>query len=508
MPPWPRPRKPAAPRERAAPCEVLRAAAAGAALAALPRLAVALWAPTELHGDGRFDHAHALAFAAFGRYLHPDGSPAVHWMPGWPALLTALYALTGQQPRAAMLLEAGLDSLSAGLVAALGARLFGLRVGWLSGALYALWPGMILFTGTLFSEPLFVPLLLTRVLLVAHEPGALPPWWRPVGAGLALAAACWVKSEPLALLPALLFAVRRLAVSRRAALRAALPLVLLALAPWTWRNYQLFGVFLPTGTNGGIVLQLANRVGATGGADIRRTSELIVRYAAPTHAETELRRHAAGPGDAWRFATEHPDAIAPLDRAEAAAHLLRRRRRAPEHPRHRPARGVEDRAGDGGMARRALRRLLVRGARRRSGRPGRVSRLAAGHGAAAARTPAHVLRAARRPAGRRALPRARGALPRGAGRLRARPRARRPPPRHLPGAPVHLPNAVLKMLRTPGPRQKESNLVPDDFDLALRRLKTDLALLDLRRELIHKPLGPREVMALTDRILELQQHGV
>lgn len=64
------------------------------------------------------------------------------------------------------------------------------------------------------------------------------------------------------------------------------------------------------------------------------------------------------------------------------------------------------------------------------------------------------------------------------------------------------------MLRTPGPRQKESNLVPDDFDLALRRLKTDLALLDLRRELIHKPLGPREVMALTDRILELQQHGV
>jgi hypothetical protein len=66
---------------------------------------------------------------------------------------------------------------------------------------------------------------------------------------------------------------------------------------------------------------------------------------------------------------------------------------------------------------------------------------------------------------------------------------------------------VLKMLRTPEPRPQESNLLPDDFDFALRRLKTDLALLDLRRELIHKQLDARGVLALTDRILELQQHG-
>lgn len=61
------------------------------------------------------------------------------------------------------------------------------------------------------------------------------------------------------------------------------------------------------------------------------------------------------------------------------------------------------------------------------------------------------------------------------------------------------------MLRTPEATPKESNLVPDDFDLALRCLKTDLALLDLRRELIHKAHDARVVLALTDRILELQQ---
>ena len=34
------------------------------------------------------------------------------------------------------------------------------------------------------------------------------------------------------------------------------------------------------------------------------------------------------------------------------------------------------------------------------------------------------------------------------------------------------------------PAPKDSNLLPDDFDLALRRMKTDLALLDLRRTLL------------------------
>jgi hypothetical protein len=50
----------------------------------------------------------------------------------------------------------------------------------------------------------------------------------------------------------------------------------------------------------------------------------------------------------------------------------------------------------------------------------------------------------------------------------------------------------------------ESNLVPHDFDVALLRMKTDLALLDLRRELLRENLDARSVLALTDRILALQ----
>jgi hypothetical protein len=55
------------------------------------------------------------------------------------------------------------------------------------------------------------------------------------------------------------------------------------------------------------------------------------------------------------------------------------------------------------------------------------------------------------------------------------------------------------------PTPKDSNLVPQDFDHALRRMKTDLALLDLRRSLLHDDLDAPSVLALADRILALQQ---
>jgi hypothetical protein len=55
------------------------------------------------------------------------------------------------------------------------------------------------------------------------------------------------------------------------------------------------------------------------------------------------------------------------------------------------------------------------------------------------------------------------------------------------------------------PGREESPLGPDDFDLALRRMKNDLALLGLRRQLLRRDLAAPEVLALVDRIVELQR---
>jgi len=61
------------------------------------------------------------------------------------------------------------------------------------------------------------------------------------------------------------------------------------------------------------------------------------------------------------------------------------------------------------------------------------------------------------------------------------------------------------MWRAIEPSTKDSKLVPDDFDLALRRMKKDLALLDMRRSLLRDDLDAPGVLSLTEQILELQR---
>jgi hypothetical protein len=46
--------------------------------------------------------------------------------------------------------------------------------------------------------------------------------------------------------------------------------------------------------------------------------------------------------------------------------------------------------------------------------------------------------------------------------------------------------------------------MPHDFDRALRRMKSDLALTDLRRRLLDRRLNAREVLEITARIQALQ----
>jgi hypothetical protein len=54
----------------------------------------------------------------------------------------------------------------------------------------------------------------------------------------------------------------------------------------------------------------------------------------------------------------------------------------------------------------------------------------------------------------------------------------------------------------PGP---ETCLAPHDFDRALRRMKVELAITDLRRRLLDSRLEARDVMEIADRVLALQK---
>lgn len=284
-------------------------------LGAALRVAFALWAPGVPLSDGRFYHLHALVMLDLGAYLNGDGSPGIRWMPGWPAFLAGLYHLFGDSPRVGMVACGLLDAGTAALTALLGTRLFGRSVGIAAGLLYALWPGMIYYAGTLFTEPIFNLLFVATLLLLSggRGEGDAPARRRPraaeIGAGLCFGAAAYMKGEPLALAPALLWAIWRLDSRGAAFLRrgaALLGVTAALIAPWTLRNWLVFERFIPTSASGGVVVHLANQPGASGGQDFHLQRELSRKYRGENLAETTIRRNDVGWGEARRFFLEHP----------------------------------------------------------------------------------------------------------------------------------------------------------------------------------------------------------
>lgn len=147
--------------------------------------------------------------------------------PLYPYVLGGVYALAGEEPveqrRAARWLQAGWGALAAGVAAALAARLFGTRAGWVAGLLVALHRPSIWFPALLLKENLFVLVLVTLALgiVATRDKESAPARW--LGLGALAAAGALLRGNLLVLLPALaLWPVGRALVRRRWSARVML----------------------------------------------------------------------------------------------------------------------------------------------------------------------------------------------------------------------------------------------------------------------------------------------
>lgn len=271
------------------------------------RLGFVAWAPREPTGDGRFYDLFAHVLARSGRYINLDGSPVVTWMPGWPALIAAVYKVAGMSPTAVMVVSAVLGAATAVLVAVLARRLFDDRGAALAaGLLYAAWPGLIYYSATFYTENLFNFLLAIALIGLVAAAAARPGARRVLacaGAGVLIGACAMVKSEPLVLVPvALGYLALKIGPSRELA-GAAAALVLglaLTLTPWTIRNYTSLGYPLPTPPTAGEAAYVANHPGAFGSNNVLAAKRLHDENRRPTQAETMIASNKAG----WRHVIE------------------------------------------------------------------------------------------------------------------------------------------------------------------------------------------------------------
>lgn len=237
-----------------------------------------------LEGDAQGYWDLARQIATGGPYEINQPPRKVLRMPGFPAVVASGMVIAerlGIPEREFLItrcLLAGVGAMACGMVYLLGKELFDARVGLLAAAITAVSPVMVGFSVEILSETLFAATLVLSLWLMAklrraNQAGTSrrPAWLLSVFVGAAVALACyarpsWLLAGPcFALLHLLTSAHRMRALCEGCCVMLGLAL---ALAPWTYRNYQATGYWVATTLWLGPSLYDGLNPNATGDSDL------------------------------------------------------------------------------------------------------------------------------------------------------------------------------------------------------------------------------------------------
>lgn len=179
--------------------------------------------------------AKSLAAGMGYRFLDlPGAPPAVHYPPGWPALLAVIWKLGPAFPDNVVLLKLVnplLLALGAGLACVYAVRRLGVppMAAMAASVVFAAALPEIVVAGVLFSEPFFFVALMVAFALAdrAVDGGG---WRAALAAGVAAGAVTLIRSVGIALIPAVALAL--LIARRRRESAVAVAGAVATLAPW------------------------------------------------------------------------------------------------------------------------------------------------------------------------------------------------------------------------------------------------------------------------------------
>jgi 4-amino-4-deoxy-L-arabinose transferase-like glycosyltransferase len=232
-----------------------------------------LWAwryPTSQHSD----HATYFELARLllsNHHFGVAGGGLAYWPPGYPFFLAIWFFVFGVHPWVPLLANIALFGGTLVVVERLTTRIAGATAGKLSSALLVTWPTLVM-TALLASKEMLVLYLLCLALLTfanaqdcKSRAGTIA---MVIVTGLILG--CGSLTQPsIQLFPSVLLVYVWLRKQSLFSGMGQVLLVTLALSavilPWSIRNHQVLGVWVPISTNGGDVFYRANNPLATGG---------------------------------------------------------------------------------------------------------------------------------------------------------------------------------------------------------------------------------------------------
>ncbi len=259
----------------------------------------ALFADTIADGDG---------------YIRPTGEKFAYYPVGYPATVAGLKKAqdivgVDRSIFAIKMMNGVFGAITAVLLYLLASRLFDRRTGVAAGALLAVFPSQVYYTGTVLSEPLFTLMWVGALTVLLWKPWSRDgmPWPQLFGAGLVLSYATMTRGITL-LFPALLLAVWlfQLRSKRRALIQALIVWAGIAVLvlPWSIRNTVAFGQLTGPSTNVGDDLCIGNYLGAQGAFTLQ--GKCFANDAGKTPQQVELDRNSEGVRIAVRDVASHP----------------------------------------------------------------------------------------------------------------------------------------------------------------------------------------------------------
>lgn len=242
-----------------------------------------------------------------GRY-EMWAKPSAYVAPVYPFFLAGVFELCGENLLAVKLIHVALGAASVALIYFLAIRFARPLAALLAALIMALHPEIIGVTGFIYTETLFIFLLLATLLVLAHAIGTKKAWhFLSAGALLGLTTLCRgvTLQWPVFMLAVLMLSSQRWMWLRRWVFAVAGMAVVMA--PWTIRNYQRFHVFLPVATGSGDVLWTGNYLEFDGEYRYEQTQKKLFEVAGDVDLVTRDRKLTA---DAKRMILEDPVAHA------------------------------------------------------------------------------------------------------------------------------------------------------------------------------------------------------
>lgn len=268
-------------------------------------------------------YSHAVQIAHGAGYIE-HGRPTAFWPPGWPYFLAFVVRIFGAEPLGAQIVQAVLNSLTAGVVFLIARVLAGSLCATIAAAAYALLPSGIEWSATLASEPLFTLLWAAVTYIWLRYSTAHVGWYAL--SGVLLGFTSLVRPSALLLCGVLALYLLCVPEERRNALRATRAVLLTALcmvvviAPTLVRNYRVFGTFVLISNNGGVSLYQGNNPAAGPGYS-ELTDPTIARLMSDPRTEVQADRLAEE--RALAYIRAHPVHVLTLSLRKIAA-LYRR----------------------------------------------------------------------------------------------------------------------------------------------------------------------------------------